>query len=240
MKLRKWKALLLKDIRLTLSNRSLLVIMLLPIIFAVVYTNMFNRGGEKMPPFMILVLVTTMGLMMLGSAAMGTTIAEEKEKKTLRSLLLANVSPVEFLISKLIIIVLFFTVIMALSYLIVGADVSYLPTYMVLVFLTSLSLMFISAVIGLYAPNQQAVGVIGMPIMFLSFVPMFAMINGGKGIMLLITKFLPTGPVTLILAHKLDMFADYSVFLGIASMLIWIGVAMAIFVFAYGRTKFDN
>ena len=240
MKLRKWKALLLKDFRLTLNNRSLLAVMLLPVLFAVIYTQMFGKASESMSPFMILILVTTMGMMMIGSASVGTSIAEEKEKKTLRSLMLSNVSGVEFLISKLIVIAIFNTLIMALSYLIVGTEITYLPTYMFLIFLTSISLMFISSVIGLYAPNQQAVGLIGMPIMFASFAPMFAMLGGNKGVLYFISKLLPTGPITFILAHKVDMFTDYSTILGIVTMVVWIGLALGGFVIAYGHKKFDN
>lgn len=239
MTMRKWKALIQKDFKLTFSNKSFLVIMLMPVIFAVFYTTILPMPPGPEADMIILIMITVLGLMMLGSSSMGMSIAEEKEKKTLRSLMLSDVSGFEFLVSKMIVVTILFTLIQVVCFLIVGVSMSYLPYYILLVFMTVLSLLFISSIIGLIAPNQQAVGIYGLPVMLLTAAPMFS-IMGDNPVVLTISKFLPTGPITLMLFREVDPSLVYPSWLGFGSMIVWIIIAVLAFTTYYKRKQLDN
>lgn len=238
MRLNKWKALLKKDIKLTISNHNLIILMLLPLAFALLYTNIAPLG-EEASEFLVLIMVTNMGFMMIGSSAMGMSIAEEKEKKTLRSIMLSGITGLEFLFSKMIIIVSIFIFVMVGCFILVGAPSSYLPTYLLLLLLTTVSLLFLSSVIGIISPNQQAVGILGMPLMLISGFPMISVLTNNS-YLISFSKLLPTGPIMMIIGHRIDMFTDYSSLVGLISMMIWVFISLFVFKVAYTRNQFDN
>ncbi|WZU01489.1 hypothetical protein MGH68_19100 [Erysipelothrix sp. D19-032] len=49
MTMRKWKALIQKDFKLTFNNKSFPVIMLMPVIFAVFYTTILPMPPDPKP-----------------------------------------------------------------------------------------------------------------------------------------------------------------------------------------------
>lgn len=239
MKLRKWKALLRKDVKLILNNKNILLLLMLPILFAVIYSNAIDLGEEVKGTFTLLVMITSLGLMVVGSSLMALSIAEEKEKKTLRSLVLSDISGIEFIVSKMIIVTILFTLSMTLGFFIVNAPMYYLGKYLAMLILTTLSLLFLGSIVGLLAPTQQAAGVLGAPFMLLFAVPLFSLI-GDLEVLNIAAKFLPTGPITFMLLKDGGDMVQYSNLLGFGSIAIWIILSGCLFAGFYRTKSIDN
>ncbi|WP_051986365.1 ABC transporter permease [Clostridium amazonitimonense] len=93
---------------------------------------------------------------MSSSFGIAMLIAEEKEKNTMRTLMLSAVSPLEFLAEKAIITLLLSIVINIIIFFMVGINVQYLGKYIVLSTLVVLSMIELGAVIGLAQQNQMS------------------------------------------------------------------------------------
>ncbi|CAM3621937.1 ABC transporter permease [Erysipelothrix urinaevulpis] len=240
MNLRKWKALIKKDFKLTLNNKSIFFVFIMPVLFAVIYKYLLVEGSnDPHVKEMVLSLVTMLGFGVIGASSMAITIAEEKEKKTLRSLMLSDVSGLEFVISKLVVMVILFMISMIACYVILGAAISGLPLYLLNVLMTTLALLLFSSVIGILSPTQQTAGLLGMPVMFLSMLPIFAMMSGEE-FMITIMKFIPTGPIMFFMNPGLLEQFDYSLFIGYLTITLWIVIGLAVFGYFYHKKGFDN
>ncbi|QIK57058.1 ABC transporter permease [Erysipelothrix sp. HDW6A] len=239
MKLRKWKALLIKDTKLVFKNKNIILLLLLPPIFALVYSNLFTHMVEDESIYVLLSLITGLGLMVIGSSVMAMAISEEKEKKTLRSLLLSDVSAIEFILSKMVIILILFTLMMSICYLIVGAPRSYMLEYLLIIVLSTISLLLISSIVGILSPTQQASSVLSAPIMFALGIPMFALM-GLNEVLLIVSKFFPTGPALFMLNAKAGLMDNYPSLLGYSSMILWILISLSAFTYFYKKNSIDN
>lgn len=241
MNLHKWKALLKKDFKLMIGNKNITFLIAMPIIFAFIYSNLFPKdpaGGVDVK-YTLMALINVLGLAVIGSSILGMSIAEEKEKKTLRSLMLSDISGPQFILSKAIIILGLFVVAMVACYFIVGVPVSYLPMYLLHLFLSTLALLLLSAVIGLFAQNQQSVGILGMPVMFGVMVPIFSIMSDNK-VLHTIAGFLPSGPMTYQLLQQGGVPIGGSLLQSLVIVVVWIGLAMGIFALAYKKQGVDN
>lgn len=239
MKLRKYKALLIKDLKLTYMNKSIVLLLLLPVMFSFVYASISKGSDTNSTSTTLLSMITQLGLMVIGSSVMAMAIAEEKEKKTLRTLMLSDVSAIEFLVSKLLVMLFLFITVMLICFYIIKADVNILPEYIVMLVLTTVSLLFLSSIVGMLAQSQQSAGVISTPIMFLSAIPMFSTM-GTSQTFLTISKFMPTGPILFMLDGFSEVPIDYSSLLGYGSMIAWIIISLIGFSYFYKLKSIDN
>ncbi len=239
MKLRKWKALLSKDFKLILNNKNILLLLMLPILFAVIYSSSMDLGDDPKGIYFLLVMITALGMMVVGSSLMALSIAEEKEKKTLRSLVLSDISGFAFIACKMIIITILFTLAMTASFFIVGAPMHYLGKYLLMLLLTTISLLFFGSIVGLLSQTQQSAGVLGTPLMLLFAIPLFSLM-GDIEILNKIAKLLPTGPITFLMLQDGGAQISYSNLVGFGSMAAWILIAGVIFLVFYRKKSIDN
>ncbi|WZU01488.1 hypothetical protein MGH68_19095 [Erysipelothrix sp. D19-032] len=65
-------------------------------------------------------------------------------------------------------------------------------------------------------------------------------IMGDNPVVLTISKFLPTGPITLMLFREVDPSLVYPSWLGFGSMIVWIIIAVLAFTTYYKRKQLDN
>ena len=98
-------ALFRKDWKDTLKNGNFLLLCILPLGLSALYT-FIDFGGFRMEPLFVLSIGLLMNLSLLPLSATSMMIAEEKEKYTLRTLMLSNVSATEFLLSKALVVFL--------------------------------------------------------------------------------------------------------------------------------------
>ncbi|MBU3091037.1 ABC transporter permease [Clostridium sp. CF011] len=239
--IRRVNALFKKEIKDLSKNMNVLLMCMMPIILSVIYSKLFggSTSGAHMQEAYILSMCLNMNLTLVSSFVIAMLIAEEKEKNTLRTLMLSAVSPLEFLAGKAIITLLVSVIINISIFFIIGIDAQYLGRYILLTTLVVFSMIEIGAVIGIIAPNQMATGVIGMPVlMILLMVPIFAKFNKTLA---RIAEILPNYNMDIMLekVFKGQIIGTESAY-GIFVILAWIVIAAGGFVYIYSKRGLDK
>ena len=224
--LRKTGALLGKDLKDLVKNPTVLLGCLLPVGFIALYSQtMGDASGEAADAahlqFLAMGLFMTVGV--AGCTAALYTIAEEKEKHTLRTLMLANVSAAQVIASRAVVSL---------------APIDLLAPYLLLGILSGLPIVMLSLVLGLAARDQMTAGVYSIPLVLVAFLPLFAPLNETLA---KVTPYCPTGGVLELLV----LAADGALFTAdalqpLAVTFAWIAVGAAVLALLYKRLARDN
>ena len=167
-----------KQMKDTFKNKAVLIqLILLPVVSFILERVIRPEG---VPELMYTKMFAAMYMAMAPLTAMSAIIAEEKEKNTLRVLMMSNVKPGQYLTgigAYVWIISMIGSVLLAVSF--PAAD---MPLFFLVMGVGFLISIVIGAVIGITAKNQMSAGSVGaMAMIILSFIPMFAMFNEGIG-----------------------------------------------------------
>lgn len=238
--IRRVNALFKKELKDLSKNINVLFMCILPIIFCFIYSKMLGGNpANQLGKISVLNLCLGMNLVLVSGFVIAMLIAEEKEKNTLRTLMLSCVSPIEFLLGKALITLVLSVAINIIMFFMVGLNAQYLGKYILISTLVVLSIIELGAVIGLISKNQMDTGIVGMPLlMTLLMVPMFAKVNNTVG---KIASLLPNYNLFVIL-NKLfnDEAINANVIYNLCVILVWIIVAAAVFAYAYCKKGLDK
>ncbi len=165
-----------KQIKDTFKNKTILIQFILFPAMTLIMENAITM--KDMPELFFTRLFSVMYIGMAPLTSTAAIISEEKERDTLRVLMMANVKPVQYLMG---------VGIYVWSICMIGACImaSGLPGKKVPAFLAVMAIGFVisiiaGACIGIWAGNQMAATSLVMPVMMiLSFVPMIAIFNEG-------------------------------------------------------------
>ena len=171
---------------------------------------------------------------------MGTVIAEEKEKNTLRTLMLNDVKGSEILFAKAIICMLFVLVNDILMYFIFGLPMSSFLVYQGITLLVGLAVIFFGAFVGLLAKNQMSAGLLSLPFMVLFMAPMFVAMFGND-LATKISSLLPTDAMMTILTKVSENSVSLSsVGIPLIVIIAWFVLSIIFFNIAYKKVGVDN
>ena len=239
--LRKTGALLGKDLKDLVKNPTVLLGCLLPVGFIALYSQtMGDASGEAADAarhqFLTMALFMTVG--MTGCMTALYTIAEEKEKHTLRTLMLANVSAAQVIASRAVVSLTAIVVAQAACFAVLRAPIDLLAPYLLLGILSGLPIVMLSLVLGLAARDQMTAGVYSIPLVLVAFLPLFAPLNETLA---KVTPYCPTGGVLELLV----LAADGALFTAdalqpLAVTFAWIAVGAAVLALLYKRLARDN
>lgn len=238
--IKKVRALTLKEFKNFTKNSNVLLMSLLPILFSIIYTYIYSgKAADGVPKIDILFLCLDMNLSMVASFVTAMLIAEEKEKNTLRTLLLSGVSSMEFLTGK--VTVTFITTILTniIVFFITGMETQYLGWFLLFSLLVVTSMIVIGAIIGMLAPNQMSTSVIGLPVILLFFlVPMLADFNDN---IRRVAKFTPNYSMNLLLRHLFKGEALSGTDLpALITIAVWIALTAILFAVTYSKVGIDK
>lgn len=135
-RLQKTRILFLKDWKDTLKNGNGMILAVLPLFFTLLY-RMLPIDGMPMPREFISLIGVLMNLALVPVALLSMMIAEEKEKNTLRTLMLSNVGAVEFLTSKCLVVLVLLSVVNLAVFFLTGMALSALPLFLLVTTLTA-------------------------------------------------------------------------------------------------------
>lgn len=163
-----------KQIKDTFKNKTILIQFILFPMMTLIFENAVDM--KDMPEFFFTRLFAVMYIGMAPLTSTAAIISEEKERNTLRVLMMANVKPFEYLTG---------TGLYVWSICMIGACVmaTGLPAETIPGFLGVMAAGFVISVIagaciGMWSKNQMAATSLVMPVMMvLSFVPMLAIFN---------------------------------------------------------------
>ena len=164
--------------RIILSNKSLLLQVLLPFGFPYLYKKLYEVQGtlNTETKFNLLATCLSMALYLGVGNIISTIVSEEKEKKTLRTLLLSGVKTENYIISTLV-----------FPFAISLASALFIPkileidlgkqsdAYYLIVLLTAVAIMLIYLLIGMVCKTQVSSQIVSLPVMMISlFIPTFS------------------------------------------------------------------
>lgn len=243
MKLRMnvFSALFKKDMKNCLVNKNIAVMLLLPIGFAALY--IFILGGQldaKVTNSFVLALTGSLVLATIPLNVLAMMIAEEKEKHTLRSLMMANVSASEFLFSKCLVGIILITVESIFIFFVTKQDASLLPQYFSAMIVAAIGITFFGAVVGIASKDQMAAGTLSTPLMVLLLFPtMFADFND---FLRTISKAFPSTSVQTIYASAVNgdgiLTTDCLIAYGVC--VAWIVIGAIAFSWFYKKRGLDD
>ena len=174
---RKLNALLWLRLQVLISNSSLLATLLMPFGIAVLYNAFMNKNGELST--FLLSMSLTMVLSMGSGYMVSIMMAEDKEKRNLKSLLLSGVTATEYTFSMLVLPILIMLVAMIVLPIYLKVDVSgYLFAYAIYLLLATISIIFLNLLIGAVSDTQSKAQVYSIfPMLIVSVLPMIALQN---------------------------------------------------------------
>ena len=164
--------------RIILSNKSLLIQVLLPFGITYIYRKLYEVQGtlNAETKFNLLVTCLSMALLFGAGNTISTIVSEEREKKTLRTLLLSGVKTKNYIISTLV-----------FPFAISLASALFIPkileldlgkqsdTYYLIVLLTAVAIMLIYLLIGMVCKTQISSQIVSLPVTMISlFIPTFS------------------------------------------------------------------
>ena len=174
---RKLNALLWLRLQVLISNSSLLATLLLPFGLTVLYNEFLNKNGQLSLFFLSASL--TMVLSMGSGYMVSIMMAEDKEKRNLKSLLLSGVTATEYTFSMLVLPILIMLLAMIVLPIYLKVDLSgYLFAYAIYLLLATISIIFLNLLIGAVSDTQSKAQVYSIfPMLIVSFLPMIALQN---------------------------------------------------------------
>ena len=222
---RKLNALLWLRVQVLINNSTLLATLLLPFGLAVLYNAFMNKNGELST--FLLSMSLTMVLSMGSGYMVSIMMAEDKEKRNLKSLILSGVTATEYTISMLVLPLLIMLLGMILLPVYLKVDVSgYLVAYVIYLILATISVIFLNLLIGAVSNTQSKAQVYSIfPMFIVSVLPMIALQNDT------IQKVLDysfVGPIVNLLNQKggeisfsnIGMLLAWVLVLGIANLFV--------------------
>ncbi|VTS69601.1 ABC transporter permease [Streptococcus australis] len=174
---RKLNALLWLRLQVLISNSTLLATLLMPFGATVLYNAFLNKNGELST--FLLSMSLTMVLSMGSGYMVSIMIAEDKEKRNLKSLILSGVTATEYTFSMLVLPMLIMLLGMISLPIYLKVDVSgYLLAYVIYLVLATISVIFLNLLIGAVSDTQSKAQVYSIfPMFIVSFLPMIALQN---------------------------------------------------------------
>ena len=238
---RRVNALFKKELNDLSKNINVSIMYILPIIVSFIFSKLIggNTSSSNGGKIYMLNMCVGMNITIVSCFVMSILIAEEKEKNTLRTLMLSGVSPLEFFTGKALITFVTSETINVVMFFIFKINTQYLVPYILLTTLVVFSMIGMGVIVGIVSPNQMATGVVGMPIlMIFLLIPTFTRFSKT---VTKIAELLPNYNMNLILekvfkGEGIGNGATYS----IAVILIWIIITATGFVFAYNKVGLDN
>ena len=170
------KAIFIKQILDTIKNKTVFIQFLMFPVMAIIMENTVKL--DDMPEHFFVKLFAVMFVGMAPLTCMSAIIAEEKEKNTLRALMMSNVKPWQYITSVgayIFIMCMVGTAVFAVLGEYEGVELIRFILSMISGIILS---EIIGAVIGIFSRNQMAATSLTIPIMMVfSFVPMLSMFN---------------------------------------------------------------
>lgn len=237
--MRKYKAIYKKDLRDMIKNPAIFLCCLVPILMVVAYKFIFSGEMEEGMDRFILLIGTVMNCVMTGCLVPSTSISEEKEKFTLRTLMLSNVSAWELFLAKMSVALTGIVVAGILMFLIAGAEVTFLPLYLLVTLAGAVPLILISCVIGIVCRDQNSCSVYQIPVMFLFMLPpLWGAANPTVG---KIAEFTPCNAMMMLYFGLSEGSMEVGeLIFQVLVLTVWITMAAILFKYFYEKKGRDN
>jgi len=222
------KAIFKKQVKDMTKNYSVLIMFVIFPIVAFVMTRFVASGNDDIPDAMFTTMMAGIfiGMSLIQSAC--GVIAEDREKKSLRFLVIAGVKPMSYLLGVGgVILIAGLLTSLAFGY-ISGFERDEFLAFMAVMASGAVASIILGATIGIFSKNQQAATGLSMPFaLVLGFGPLLAQFNEQA------ERFM-----SIFYTQQINVVVnDFSMGIAHPLMIIWINIAVlaVAFAVAYGK-----
>ena len=221
---RQFMALLWLRCQIILSNKSILLQVLMPAALIYLYRFMIDSqsGPKAQMALAYLMICIPFAIVLAVGNPILTILADEKEKKTLKTLLLSGVNTSEYLLSTLVVPIVLTVVYLPQTPLILDEPIDHLVGSA-----TALVIALLYLLLGLLVKSQVMAQVVAVPTMLISaFLPM---LSGMDKTVAKVTDYSFMGLFTKFFT-KWEKFSWHHATLQILSLFIWLLVLLILIV----------
>jgi len=231
--IRRVSAILRKEMQDLKNNAQILLMAILPLGLALFYKQM-GQGKEFMGGFVIVMI-----LCMVTTISQATLIAEEKEKHTLRVLMLSPASPFEIIIGKALPIIVLTFAISFLNLFILDVLQGNMLFMFLLMLLGTLVFIIFGTIIALLAKNLVQVSVIASPVaMVLLMTPVLSNVIKND-ILKNILSYLPTNHIFEAFVSIVEGKDFSAIAADLINVSIWLVISIIVCLFVYKKKQLD-
>lgn len=234
--LRVFRTLFIKDFTDLFKNINVLIMVLLPLAFVAIYK--FIPLG--MPPAGVLMTGVLMNLCLTPLSVLGMVIAEEKEKNTMRTLMLSNVTGGEFITAKVAAVTLLTGMINAGAFFLAGFSVNQLPGFLLVTVAGSVCMLLLGALTGVVCRDQTSTGTLAGPLAMVFLLP--PMLGQVGGVIGMVADWMPTTATIQLMFFAMGIgagtFGAVAKYLGV--LAVWTLAAAAAFALVFRKKGIDN
>lgn len=191
--LKRIQAIVIKDYKEFSRNYAISVMILFPLLFAFLYRS---DGGDQAVMY---AFVMNFSLAMLTSFVQACLIAEEKERNTLRSLMMTPASMLDVLIGKSSLVFLISAAVLALSTYIFGYDTSNMLALIAGLALSILLYTAIGTICGLYSKSLIEASLAVFPVLIIFTMGPFALAFEDDYPVVKVLNYLPSSQLSELL-----------------------------------------
>jgi len=219
-----------KQLKDTLKNKVTLLQFVLFPIMAFFLTEFVAKANNDLPNNYFVIMFSTMYAGLVPLVNMANIIAEEREKYSLKMLIMCNVKPFQYLVGVgLYVLILCSFGGIAFAF-IGGYEGVEILRFVLIMILGSLSSLLLGSAIGIFSKNQGAATALAMPLaMIAAFVPMISMFNEKFAS---ISKILYTQQISFMISDLSLSNLSFDRFLIIGINMI---LFLVVFVYIYRR-----
>lgn len=227
------QAILMKDYKEFSRNYAVSVMVLMPLILAFLY----NRSGSA--TIATYILSINMAFSMVTTYVQCCLIAEEKEKNTLRSLMLSPASLGDILIGKSLFVFIITMVVVALTIFIAGYNPANLFILAIALILSTVFYIALGTLCGLFSKTIMEGSLITLPVVLIfSFGPLALALSSASPIVK-IAEWLPSSQLVLLAEALEGSYTTMDVIIPIASIIVWSLLTWIVAGFIYKKRMVD-
>ncbi|MEH7455913.1 ABC transporter permease [Bacillus pseudomycoides] len=231
--MRRFSAIFRKEVQDFKTNSQTLIMMAMPIFFAILFSRSdnFREVGASM--------LITMTLVFVGGFIQAMLIAEEKERSTLRVLMLSPASSIEVLIGKSSLTGMITIAICFINLLILGKLEGNIALLLLIFVLGMLLFNLIGTCIGLLAQNVPQTSTIGLPILMVFLLGDFIGMYVKNEVVTKTVEYLPTRHIGIAVSSVIKGEGFSAITSNLLNITIWLVVVLAITLFVYRKKQID-
>lgn len=224
----------MKDYKEFSRNYTISIMIVFPILFAFLYSG----DGEGQAVMYALVLNLSLG--MLTSFVQACLIAEEKERNTLRSLMMTPASMLDILLGKSTLVFVISAVVLAISTYIFGYNPANLFIFLLAVAISIILYISMGTICGLYSKSIMEASLSIFPILIIFTGGPFAVLFAEKYPILEAFTYLPSSQLNELIALMSDGAPTGDMLTAVGIILIWTIVLTVVSFVLYKKRLMDH
>ncbi|QDQ00416.1 ABC transporter permease [Lysinibacillus fusiformis] len=227
------QAIFMKDYKEFSRNYAVSTMILLPLILAIVYNKI---GANDISTYF---LPINMAFAVVTAYVQCCLIAEEKEKNTLRSLMLSPASLADILIGKSLFVFIISLIVVAMTIFFIGYNPANLVILAIALVLSTVFYIALGTLCGLFAKTIMEASIIVLPVMFIfSFGPLALALSATYPI-LEVAEWLPSSQLVILAEAMESNYATMDVLIPLATIVIWSLLTWVVTGFIYKKRMVD-